>query len=327
MSVDQEDGDFLAAVERRVELALRDDAPLVAGGPGVLAQAARHLCLGGGKRARPRLVSLLGMAVDAPGGALLDLAVAAELIHAASLLHDDVVDDGRWRRGQPTVNVRWGNSVAVLAGDWLLTRSFAMLRDYPRAITSEAIDVVAAMARSAMLEIEARGRLGVSTTIWEAIAEGKTGMLFGWCGSAPALLMSSDDAARRFGQFGRRLGIAFQLADDLKDLFGGEPGKDRFSDIRNGNPSFPIIVAAATSTRINKLLSEAWSQPPVSETAAAEIGNEILASGAADSAVDRLGQEIELTIESLGPYRHQPVGKAMLALARSFAGSFAGSLV
>src|SRR5512144_1649282 len=113
--------DFLSEVEQAMDEALQTSVG------DTLMDAARHLCMGGGgKRARPMLVRLFGDAVGAPDEHLVDVAVAAELIHSASLLHDDVVDAGMFRRGRPTANARWGNVVAVMSGDLLL--SGALLR-------------------------------------------------------------------------------------------------------------------------------------------------------------------------------------------------------
>ncbi|HME91122.1 MAG TPA: polyprenyl synthetase family protein, partial [Myxococcaceae bacterium] len=105
-------GAFLADVEQTLHLALADETGPVSA-TDTLMGAARHLCLGGGgKRARPMMVRLFGEACSAPGEHLVPVAVGAELIHSASLLHDDVVDAGMFRRGRPTVNARWGNIVA-----------------------------------------------------------------------------------------------------------------------------------------------------------------------------------------------------------------------
>src|SRR5687767_6338454 len=111
---------FLQKIEARLQHVLQDG-----GSADLLTTAAAHLCLNGGKRLRPRLVHWFGAAVDADTRRLADAAAAAELIHCASLLHDDVVDAGTLRRGQPTVNVLWGNTAAVLSGDLVLSLAFA----------------------------------------------------------------------------------------------------------------------------------------------------------------------------------------------------------
>src|SRR5690349_5575964 len=112
----------------------------------LLQAAGAHLVLApGAKRIRPWLVAFLGAQWDLPAESLVELAVASELIHTASLLHDDVVDSGALRRGRPTVNACWGNKVAVLGGDWTLTSAFRALWRYPQALTVYAVEVVSEM--------------------------------------------------------------------------------------------------------------------------------------------------------------------------------------
>ncbi len=281
--------DFLLAVERALNEDLLRERER---SPRVLENATRHLCFAGlAKRARPQLVSYFGAAVNAPQHALVDVAVAAELMHSASLLHDDVIDEGTMRRGRPTANARWGNSVAVLAGDLALTIAFTRLRPYTQDLTAKAVSVVQDMTRAAMLEIEACGDVSVSPSHWKVIAEGKTGALFGFCGYGAALITHETDRARRFDTAGRHLGIAFQMADDLDDLF--ERGDaDPFADIREQNPSYPVIVAAAHSSSLRANLAAAWAKESMSQSDAASLGREVLATGATDITLREIRLEV-----------------------------------
>jgi geranylgeranyl pyrophosphate synthase len=309
---------FLVRIEERLAEAIdRTD-----GVPGILADAAHHLCIGAtAKRLRPRLVYLFGQASGAPVGGLVDLGTAAELVHAASLLHDDVVDNGQLRRDRPTVNARWSNIVAVLAGDWVLSRALVLLQPYAPVITAKAVEVVAAMTGAAMREVEVRGDATLSLKGWREIAEGKTGTLFAWCGEAAALLGGHPEAAARFARFGRHLGVAFQMADDLKDLFGGEPGKDRFSDIRNRSPSMPIVLALEQSSAWRTELASSWSRGEVSQQEATALGEALISSGAANHAIDLLDREVALAFEALGSDRELPWGQEMQRLAQAFCAS------
>src|SRR5215813_2684951 len=195
-------GEFLGRVEQSLDVALAgpcSDGPLDGE---TLLGAARHLCVGaGGKRVRPLMVRLFADACGAPGQHLVDVAVAAELIHSASLLHDDVVDGGMFRRGRPTVNARWGNIVAVMTGDMLLTTALTKLSAIDARLTQEAIVTVAEMTRAAIAEVEARGDVALSIERLRAIAEGKTGSLFSWCGVSAALLAGDSLAHARFSVF------------------------------------------------------------------------------------------------------------------------------
>jgi octaprenyl-diphosphate synthase len=230
----------------RLERLLRE-VPRAA--PAELAGAAAALVEAGGKRVRP-LMLLLSARAAAPGKRAQGraaLALVSELVHSASLLHDDVIDDGLTRRGQPAPRVRWGNSVSVIAGDWLLTASLTLAQ------RSRVPGAVEALVRAlhALVEGEAvQLRLRGSTrfTVAEAllVCRGKTGSLFAFCGEAGALAARAPSSVREaLREFGLRAGTAFQIADDLLDV-EGEPaalGKAALADATEGKPSLPLAVA------------------------------------------------------------------------------------
>lgn len=315
--------EFLSRVEDLIHNALHEQAPEALERSEILLQGARHLSMApGAKRARPRLVYSFGKAIDAPLERLIHVAVSGEFIHAASLLHDDVVDAGTVRRGRPTVNARWNNAVAVLGGDVMLCISIQLLQGLPRQITNEAVEVVSTMSRAAILEVESRGDIDLPLARWEAIAKGKTGVLFGWCGRSAARLIDNEDAAQRFKSCGEHLGIAFQLADDLKDLAEPDSGKDRFADILNRNPSFPVLNAVARDSSLHKALRALWAQPEISAQEALEIGHRVLATGAAQLTRDSIANHVELAFDALGPYRDREGGREVAAWASSLAQSY-----
>jgi geranylgeranyl pyrophosphate synthase len=301
---------FAAEVERWLTQTIAGtDHPL-------LRRAAQYLCLGpepgaaSGKRIRPRLVWAFAHCLDQPPQrvALLDVAVAAELIHSGSLLHDDVLDQGQLRRGRKTVNVRWGNTVAVLAGDMMLVRALALLRDYPPAVCATAVETVASMTEAVISEVEARGQLGLSPEHWRGIASGKTGALFGWCGRAVALLAGAPEAAEDLARCGRALGIAFQLADDLIDLVGDRSGKTRYSDLRNRELSYPILVAAASSAEDRAAITALWQTDQPAEEAVRRVGRRLLAGVALSRTVLQISRELEGARRALAPYRRRAGG-------------------
>jgi len=306
MSAPRDPG-FESQIEERLLEALILPDPTADGGAAVLLEAARHLILApGAKRARPRLVRLFGRAVEAPTAALMDLSVAAELIHSASLLHDDVVDSGTERRGQPAANIVWGNIAAVLSGDLLLSRAIQQLGAHPQPVTATAVSCVADMSKAALLEVRARGRIDISIQHWKNIAMGKTGALFGWCGRGAALLVEDEDAAQRFDQCGQHFGVAFQMADDLKDLTAVGANKTRYADIRNHNPSYPLLWAAHQSTAIQQHIEQAWSNGAVKESKAAAIGAAVLESGAIEQTWTQIRHHLEKAFTALGPYANRP---------------------
>jgi octaprenyl-diphosphate synthase len=317
MDLARELSDFLGVVEQRIGAALVDgDA-----GPDVkgdtLMEAARHLVMGGGgKRARPMLVRLFGDAVGVPAERLIEAGVAAELIHSASLLHDDVVDGGMFRRGRPTVNARWGNIVAVMSGDLILSSTLLRLVQMDARVAESALSVVAEMTRAAIAEVEARGVMDLPMSRLRYIAEGKTGSLFGWCGRAAALLANNAEAVQRFDGFGRHLGVAFQIADDIRDILGTDVGKPQYADLHSRTPSMPMLLALAKDEGLRRKLRDAWAFSSISPERAQDLGAGIIATGAVEQSLERMNAEIEAALDRLGPFSSSAGGQELVGWAR-----------
>ncbi|MBX7099439.1 MAG: polyprenyl synthetase family protein [Myxococcaceae bacterium] len=307
--------EFLPEVEKALVAQLGGEAPP----RDTLLTAARHLCLGGGKRARPLLVRIFGEALGVDPRQLVVPATAAELIHAASLLHDDVVDSGMFRRGKPTVNSRWGNTVAVMSGDLLLSGALLELARHAPFLVESALAVIAEMTRAAILEVEVRGRLDLPLETLEQIATGKTGSLFGWCGVAAALVKGDRDAAAAFDAFGRRLGVAFQMADDIRDITGADEGKSPHADLQSRSPSLAILLAVKREPRLRARIQEAWGYGALTPEKARELGTAILCSGAIEEAIERMEAAIEASVSALGPYAQSETGAALVGWARQIA--------
>jgi octaprenyl-diphosphate synthase len=310
---------FLGHVEKSLAAALQDEpgSGTEEGRGDTLMGAARHLCMGGSaKRARPLLVRLFADAVGAPEAPLVDVAVSAELIHSASLLHDDVVDAGMFRRGRPTVNARWGNIVAVMTGDMILSTALAKLAAIDPVLTQDAIKLVMEMTRAAIAEVEARADLTLPLDRLRFIAEGKTGALFGWCGLAAAKLAKNPAAGERFEAFGRRLGVAFQIADDVRDLTGTDEGKPQYADVQSKTPSLPILLAASRDENLRRKLKDAWAFSAMTPDRVKELGSIIQASGAIETSIERMNAEISAAIDALGPYANAAGGSQLVTWAR-----------
>ncbi|MEZ4336232.1 MAG: polyprenyl synthetase family protein [Sandaracinaceae bacterium] len=210
-------------------------------------RSASHLLDLGGKRLRPMCVSLaarLGTGFDARAA---ELAVAVELVHAATLLHDDVVDLGRTRRGAPTARLIFGNAVSIFAGDWLLVDALKRVRTANvDGLLERLLDVLDEMILAESLQLERRGRLDTTAAQWLAIAEGKTAALFRWAMYAGARTGGLDaDVCEVLERFGADLGVAFQATDDLLDLAGdpADTGKALFTDLREGKLTYPMILS------------------------------------------------------------------------------------
>ncbi len=308
---------FLDRVDTRLEFVLRVDPAADDAETERLLEAARGLCLAGGKRARPWLAWLLGSALGAPEDGLLDLAVAAECIHAASLLHDDVVDEGTERRGIPTANARWGNLAAVLSGDLLLTVALSQLRRHPPTLHHAAVDTVAAMTRATLREAGARGRTDLPPARWRAIAWGKTGVLFGFCGTGAGLLAGDPSAAERLCLACGHLGVAFQIADDLADLCHRTDGKDPGADLRNRNPTLPVLLAAHDHPEVGEALRRAWARDPVDLAEAARVAARVRATDAVPRTLEALAEEVAAAEAALAPWVTRPEIARVLAWAHA----------
>ncbi len=312
-------GEFIEAVEDHLRRRLRTTG---AESSPILEEAASHLTLAdAAKRARPRLVGHVGRELDLPEVELVPLAAAGELVHTASLLHDDVLDEGSRRRGRASVNTRWNNTVAILGGDLLLTASLDELRPYSRSLTDAAVDVVEQMTRALMLEAEARASLEMSFEQWREMATGKTGALFGWCMAAPALHAGKPPLAGRLRECGRRLGIAFQIADDLRDLVDPASGKDRYADLHNGTPSFVLLTAGELDPELARRLTRMWSRP-ADRIDLDPLVAAIADAGALQRARSALADELERAIEVLDDFRDCTGGRSIIRWARALGERF-----
>lgn len=230
-------------------------------GANVVERAASHLIDLGGKRLRPVCVALAARTGSGFSDEARALAVAVELVHNATLLHDDVIDLGELRRGAATARAVYGNAASIFAGDWLLVEALRRVR---RASVGGTLDrllaVIEEMIYAESEQLEARGRLLTDRAAWFRVVEGKTASLFRWAlyagGRAGGL---PEEQCRALEGFGAHLGVAFQAVDDLLDLTGNahSTGKALFTDLREGKMTFPLIVALEREPALGPLLESA----------------------------------------------------------------------
>ena len=233
--------------------------PRLSAGHSAVERSAAHLLDRGGKRLRPICVALaarLGTGFDARA---VELAVAVELVHAATLLHDDVVDLGETRRGAPAARMIFGNAVSIFAGDWLLVDALRRVRAASvDGALERLLDVIEEMILAESLQLERRGRLDTTEAEWLRIVDGKTAALFRWAMFAGGRAGGLDlDGCASLERYGRHLGVAFQAIDDLLDLAGdpARTGKALFTDLREGKVTYPILVALAREPGLEPLLA------------------------------------------------------------------------
>jgi octaprenyl-diphosphate synthase len=266
-------GDLIVRVERKLP-------ELAAAGPGVAAEAARHLLAAGGKRVRPLLLVLAARAAGGRPESHLEerLAQAAELVHAATLLHDDVLDDGRVRRGVPAARVLWGNAASVLGGDFLLVRALELTASTGVAgALDELLEAIGRMIDGEALQLAHRGRADLQPEAYRAVVDGKTASLFAWCGRAGARLARANLATiHALGTYGLHLGHAFQIVDDVLDVEGDSRvlGKSVLSDLREGKLTLPLLYALDEEPALRARLAAAAQleeDPHIAEEVAAAV--------------------------------------------------------
>lgn len=213
-------------------------------GPSPGSNAAAYLVGLGGKRVRPMAVYLVAGCVGSVSEAVRDVAVCVELIHSATLLHDDVLDEGDHRRGEPAARVVWSNSVSVLGGDLLLTHALLLAqRSVPRVLPL-LLGALRDLVEGEIVQLRARQDLDFGRDCYETVLRKKTGALFRLSAAGAACAAgASDEIAQRLGAFGEAIGLAFQLVDDLLDYSGEETGKGMFADLRQGKVTLPLVLA------------------------------------------------------------------------------------
>lgn len=235
---------LFAPVAADVEEADRVFAATLAPYKGPFGSLIQHLRHYRGKRLRPALLLLAGKACGGVTPAHHTLAAAVEMIHTATLVHDDVLDEAEVRRHVATVNAGWGNKVSILLGDMLFTHAFHLTSTVDgRAcrVIGEATNRVCA---GELRQVTERGNLALTEADYFAVIDGKTAALTECCGRLGALYAgASDDVADRLAAYGRALGRAFQIADDLLDLVGDEAtaGKTLGTDLEQQKLTLPVI--------------------------------------------------------------------------------------
>ncbi len=243
----------LAEVERALRAAGGD-------GDSHAHKAARHLLDQDGKRLRPICVALAARAGSGFTPAARVYAVAVELVHNATLLHDDVVDVGDVRRGSPAARVIYGNAASIFGGDWLLIDALRRIQAVGQPeVLERMLEVVKEMVVAESLQLARRGKVNSSRSEYRRVVDGKTASLFRWAmfagaraGGAPS---GAEEALEAYGQ---KLGVAFQLVDDVLDV-AGDPtatGKALLADLREGKMTYPLDPRDGARPRAVPLLED-----------------------------------------------------------------------
>jgi heptaprenyl diphosphate synthase len=244
----------LQAVEERLRRELGREGEL-------LGELGRHL-LSGGKRLRPALVLLSGSLVGARLEALVPVAAACEIVHMATLVHDDLIDDSHLRRGVPTVHAKWGVPMSVLLGDHLFAKAFSILAaEGDPEVVRVMSDVVARTCAGEIEEVQAQWDLEGTIEDYHRRVRGKTGYFIAECCRLGAVVgRAPRDWAEALAAYGREVGDCFQVVDDLLDLTASPEvlGKPTGSDLRSGVFTLPVLWALGGSEgpELRRILAE-----------------------------------------------------------------------
>jgi octaprenyl-diphosphate synthase len=232
-----------------VEVAMREQ---LASASEVLAALGDHVLASGGKRMRPALLLLAAELCGYTGPRRIHVAAAVELLHTATLLHDDVVDLSELRRGRPSANALWGNRRAVLAGDFFYARASSLIvEDGDHDILWIFADAIRSMAEGELLQLQRSFDPTVTEAHYFQVIERKSAVLLAAaCESGSILGGVTRAERRRLAEYGRELGIAFQLRDDALDYEDREAdlGKRPYGDVREGKVTLPLLLALKRCT-------------------------------------------------------------------------------
>lgn len=291
----------------------------------LVSQISEYIINAGGKRIRPVLVLLMANAYRYQGKFHYDLAAIIEFIHTATLLHDDVVDESSMRRGRQTANALFGNAASVLVGDFLYSRAFQMMVSIDSMrimrILADATNVI---AEGEVLQLLNMHDPDVTEERYLEVIRCKTAKLFEAAAQIGALISGADEAQiESAGEYGRSLGTAFQLIDDVLDYSGKaeEIGKNVGDDLREGKPTLPLIYLMKNGSPDQQALVKACIEEG-DETKFDAILSAITQSGALDytkTAAINAAQAASTALNDLpaSPYKTALLDLAFLAVNRN----------
>jgi octaprenyl-diphosphate synthase len=243
----------LAAIEREFG---RDTVSSVR----AITEIGEYLRGGGGKRIRPALLLLSAKLFPHDERSAVRLGAVVEIIHTATLVHDDIIDEAKTRRGRPAANTQWGNSKCVLAGDWLYMQAFKIaVQERNFRVLDVLIDLTQQMVEGELLQMEKLGKCISLEEHFDLIFR-KTACLFSTSTRLGAILgKASEEQESRLGEYGRNLGLAFQIVDDVLDLTASEDvlGKPVASDLREGKVTMAVIHSLERCAPAERKLVEA----------------------------------------------------------------------
>ncbi len=281
-----------------------------------ITEIGEYLRGGGGKRIRPMLLLLSAKLCNYQGRGAIKLGAVMEIIHTATLVHDDIIDEAQTRRGRPAANTQWGNSKCVLAGDWLYMQAFKIaLQERNFRILDMLIDLTQQMVEGELLQIEKLGRLISLDEHFDLIFR-KTACLFSVCMRIGAVLGGATaEQEENLAQYGRDLGMAFQIVDDVLDLTASEDvlGKPVASDLREGKVTMAVIHALERcSAREREKIATVVRERAFDGVTHGEILEILDRHGSIDAAQERALQYAGLARNAICSFPHSEIKRALL---------------
>jgi octaprenyl-diphosphate synthase len=309
--------DDLALVEQ--EIAAQNSAAIEP-----VCEISSYLREGGGKRLRPALLLLAAGASGYRDESAIRLGAVVEMIHSATLIHDDVIDGADTRRGRPSANARWGNHMSVLAGDWLYMQSFEMaLRERNFAVLDILIDLTQNMVEGELLQLTRLGQIDLIEAEATELAYRKTACLFSGCARLGAVLgKQPKEIEDGLADYGRNAGLAFQLVDDLLD-FTASPeklGKPVLSDLKEGKVTLPLIFAleaqaqAHANSEGRRLVEKVLEERDFRTVRAEQITRLVRETGALERATNLAKEYVKRSKASLEVLPDTEYRRALLAV-------------
>src|SRR3954464_1256035 len=258
-----------------VRLAERMESPI-----GSIPQVGAHLLGAGGKRLRPLLAVLAARATGAPLDHAVAVGCAAELIHTATLYHDDVVDDGRVRRGRPAARMVFGNGIVVLVGDFCLARALdTVARTGSLTMVQSLAATVTEMAEGEVAQLERAGNPDATIDDYFRVIDRKTASLIAWCARVGGAVKPEHD--RPLERYGWALGRSFQIADDVLDsaIDQATAGKSVGHDLIEGKLTLPVLLACESDPALGQRVRAQLGEKGVPAAVAAELLGQVRAAG------------------------------------------------
>jgi octaprenyl-diphosphate synthase len=284
-----------------------------------VAEIGNYLLEGGGKRLRPALLLLAARFCGANGASAVRLGAVVELIHSATLVHDDVIDAADTRRGRPSANSRWGNHMSVLAGDWMYMQSFRMaLAERNFQILDILIELTQKMVEGELLQYTRIGRMRLTEEDALDLAYRKTACLLSGCAQIGAVLGGRGPKMEQaLADYGRFAGLEFQLVDDLLDFTAspGQLGKPVLSDLKQGKVTLPLIYALENAgPRERQMVGTVLAERGFESIRAQDIADFVRSSGAIErtrNLAQRFAEQAKASVNGNGD---SDCARALLAL-------------